>query len=846
MKTKSIIYSLLVSLGLSGTVSSCKDMLSPESEALTYESAKDTLYNYWGILREVQKVAERHVLLGELRGDLVMANRYDGDAYLTDSLRGIYNFTSVEDGDCRHLCMADYYAIINNCNTYLASADLDRKVAGTNKEYESYFLREYAQISAIRAWTYLQLVNNYGEVPFYTKPLTSTDDILNSNFPMVSADNLWQQSEMINPLIELEEKIMPILESTNATLVNPSLGEYKSLIHSSYTMFPIQLVLGDIYLASATKQGAELAAKQYYNWLMHDNRMKTNGNALLSGNHSVPHYGLGTNITYQADYNCFALGNKERGNGAEAITVIPSNENTRFGIVNTAIGEAFGFEYSSRISQQKEKAKDEDSEEETIESATMTIKNSYTQRRQFIASRGFESLCKSYPIPSITTIKDASDTVIYSKANNLAAIPTYAADGRYGAYMKVQGAKNSNNDNVNDSCFIVKQNLSGSKVTASNTYPVIYRKGLVWLRLAEAINRAGYPEWAFAILREGAEFIPHDDDNVIAEFKDSVYFATGVDIDPTGALAPLPNGKNWLLPKNFADGVTITKIGDSDVVVDDQPAYMGGSTVSYIVHKAPINTGMIMTRELYNKYMSATEVIETEDAESVILYPGNLQSYFGLYDQPEFMMVLGSNNASVRASGYIPAQMWAPSRGLRTGYKDSYLNFSQDAFKRNQYEYRNGVHARGTSQSKGREGQPSGYLLSWNDDIYSFDAAIGSKWNEAVNTTGMTSSVSANYPGQMNYYTATANGQSAEYEAFRKVLEEAVELLIIDELALETCFEGNRYPDLLRFSRRLEKMYGTDRWSWITDRVNRRDPGHGSVTITAANGYLRLPASIRK
>jgi hypothetical protein len=34
----------------------------------------------------------------------------------------------------------------------------------------------------------------------------------------------------------------------------------------------------------------------------------------------------------------------------------------------------------------------------------------------------------------------------------------------------------------------------------------IYRKVLVWLRLAEAINRAGYPEFAFAILKDGLNY----------------------------------------------------------------------------------------------------------------------------------------------------------------------------------------------------------------------------------------------------------------------------------------------------------------------------------------------------
>ena len=39
------------------------------------------------------------------------------------------------------------------------------------------FLKEYAAVSAYRAWAYLQLALLYGEVPFYTQPLLSYSEI---------------------------------------------------------------------------------------------------------------------------------------------------------------------------------------------------------------------------------------------------------------------------------------------------------------------------------------------------------------------------------------------------------------------------------------------------------------------------------------------------------------------------------------------------------------------------------------------------------------------------------------------------------------------------------------------
>ena len=160
MKKKSLIYGLIACLGFSAV--SCEDMLSPDSERHSYEVAQDTMYSYWGIVRSMQNIAERYVLLGELRGDLVR-----GTYYLSDSIENILNYdmASATDGSNRYLKAADYYHVINSCNAYLASYDSTR----TTGTLTPYMKKEAAQVSAIRAWTYLQLVQVYGKVPFSTE-----------------------------------------------------------------------------------------------------------------------------------------------------------------------------------------------------------------------------------------------------------------------------------------------------------------------------------------------------------------------------------------------------------------------------------------------------------------------------------------------------------------------------------------------------------------------------------------------------------------------------------------------------------------------------------------------------
>ena len=154
MKIKAIILSLVAGVTLGTSLTSCQDMLSPNSERHSYEVAGDTLYSYWGILRSLQNVAERYVVLGECRGDLV-----DGTAYISDSIKAILDFdmNKAQDGSCRYLQASDYYHVVNSCNAYLAQADT-ALMTGTGQPY---MMKEYAQVEAIRAWVYLQLIQVY-------------------------------------------------------------------------------------------------------------------------------------------------------------------------------------------------------------------------------------------------------------------------------------------------------------------------------------------------------------------------------------------------------------------------------------------------------------------------------------------------------------------------------------------------------------------------------------------------------------------------------------------------------------------------------------------------------------
>ena len=161
---KNLIYTITFILCGAFFFSSCEDMLNVDSNRVEYEfddwTFNDSVYSVLGILKSVQKVGDRHILLNELRGDLLATNNRALDDILDISN---YDF----DVNNKYLDVKDYFSIINNCNVFLARVD-------TTLEYDNrrLMLREYVAVKSIRAWAYLQLAINYNEIPFFTVPVT--------------------------------------------------------------------------------------------------------------------------------------------------------------------------------------------------------------------------------------------------------------------------------------------------------------------------------------------------------------------------------------------------------------------------------------------------------------------------------------------------------------------------------------------------------------------------------------------------------------------------------------------------------------------------------------------------
>lgn len=484
MKNKSILCALLVACGVGFSTTSCEDMLSADSDRTIHTNANDTLYGYWGIMKAVQNIAERYVILGEIRGDLTTPT-----SYTADSISNIANFNPTNDGDCRYLEVKDYYTVINGCNNYLANVDSLKTNSAGNKVME----KEIAQVLAVRAWTYLQLVNNYGEVPYYTEPITSLGFI--DDFDFTKETNRLNRDNLI-------QKLTPdLIPYKNVAL--PNYGNYNNgaeEIASTLTMFPLKLVLGDIYLTGANSVADyEQAAQNYYEYL------KENGAYLPTTLACTGRLGFtGTNFysgsSWMETFSATAspVGKSYTG---EAITVVPSSAGKLYGNVLTGVCNIFGWNTNSSMTTDSE----EGSESEATTSASVSVSVDMTSR-QIGPSQGYFSLC------------DAQQYMEREAETAPIEVQEGIGDARQAAIMNLTGSSLSSTV-----AFIQK---SCPNFSFSYTYPVIYRKALVWLRYAEAINRAGFPSYAFAVLKNGLcrEYLPEMVVNPDTLKTDSVYY----------------------------------------------------------------------------------------------------------------------------------------------------------------------------------------------------------------------------------------------------------------------------------------------------------------------------------
>ena len=492
MKYKSILSLFIFLLGFGVSTTSCEDMLTPDMDRYSENfSGNDTVYFYLGILRNVQDMVEQNELLGDLRSDLVTTTSYS-----SDSIADIINYQKLQDGENGLLNRAAYYKVINQCNFYLAKVDTN---AVKNNIY--YMRKEYAQVVAIRAWTYLQLVHTYGRVPFITKPVD------NANTGWENNPETWATPDNLVDLLKDELEKAKTFEHT---LGAPNYGSFNTgniTIDSKYMRFYNDLVLGDLYLLRG-KDRADFvaAAKNYYYFLKEKAK---SGVCVQNRPASYSVFSFGGKDSYSPIISSWvSLGlEADALNSSENITIIPSAANSSFGKVLSREAQIYGFDIHSTNST----TGGEDNATDATTSGNITVTPNL-RSRQIAPSQAYLSLCEAqnFTKSKFTSASEMPSDVEYYEG---------VGDARMHATAPIFQTTDGKARYIVKNTPVTSVMSDGRAFSASfKYYKSIYRLSQVYLRYAEAINRAGYPRTAFAILRDGINF-----NNMPKLLEDKVY-----------------------------------------------------------------------------------------------------------------------------------------------------------------------------------------------------------------------------------------------------------------------------------------------------------------------------------
>ena len=474
MKRIKYILPLALLAMMGASIISCDDMLDMGNDDVLYADKNhltqgtDTVNSFVGILAQLQKIAVRTNLYGELRGDLVVVN-----SNANADLKAIANF-EVSDSNAYNN-PRDYYAVINNCNYYLANADttlMERRYDATTLSAYDFrvFQAEYCAVRAIRAWVYLQLAQVYGDnIPLVTEPVLSLDD----------ANDILSNSQKKN-FQQICDYFIEDLKPYVSWFAYPYHHEtYGYSMPSRMAVMPIQLVLGDLYLWSASLRGgdkalASEAAKCYYDYI----------------SWLPTELGVDNNSGY-----------KQKTVTSSSRTYWPVNNfiTSNFNVTN--IGNAYWSTTSFGSSNSEVIA--------AIAMDSLAAEDNYNELRVlYNYDRENENVEAS--ISPSQACYDYSDSQVYGQIYNDGSQLTYAfvpqmaldetrvlrhyiGDLRLAANLSLNRLR----DNDWESQTIWKTYMAQDVI--------VYRTGQVYLRMAEALNMAGFPKFALAILTVGLD-----------------------------------------------------------------------------------------------------------------------------------------------------------------------------------------------------------------------------------------------------------------------------------------------------------------------------------------------------
>ncbi|MDO4171715.1 MAG: RagB/SusD family nutrient uptake outer membrane protein [Prevotellaceae bacterium] len=454
---------LLLLLCTCATLASCSDILDTKSDMVefvednTLSTPEDSLYSVMGIIRQMQTIADRTVLLGEVRADLMTPT-----SKATTAIKNMAQHDFSQENEYNKV--SDYYAVINNCNYFLAKVDTTLQRLG-----KRVFEKEYAAVKTYRAWTYLQLAKVYGEVPLVTEPVLSEtqaeQEMRKGRSDMQAICNYFIDD--IKPYVDTEL---------------PQYGGMGNFASSTFFFIPVRVLLGELCLWAGRYQEAAMYLSQYI----------TMKNAPVPTMAMAARWSVNNNLEFSTgSINGTAMTLGIKAGYVENICLIPM-ETTEFSGVKSMLSNVFNS----------------------------TVNNEYYS--QTTPSQAIRSISAAQNYVLENQVSGTEKDTVYAPKTQL---PDTLMRGDTRLYSSFD-MKHYNRDEMDRYSPEVQtiEKLPGSFVC-------IYRVQQVYLLFAEALNRAGYPETAFCILKYGLRdqnIQRYVDSREIAKAGSLIYFDDNV------------------------------------------------------------------------------------------------------------------------------------------------------------------------------------------------------------------------------------------------------------------------------------------------------------------------------
>lgn len=475
MKTKSLIFSAMLLLGAGVATTSCEDMLEAENKLVTENFApQDTVYQFNGIIHAMQGVVDQTILLGELRADLVSVN-----SSASEDLQALA--ANEVDEDNAYNNPAAFYNVINNCNIFLANVD----TALTSKG-EKYFGNEIIAVKCFRAWAYLELAKIYGSVPFVTTP------VLESNAADQIVADQSNRKDMLGICSYFIDDLEPYANTRENDELRPSYGT------ASTACIPLRVMLGDLYLyrgsfkgkdAADAKSDFEKAVVYYHDFLNFNNQEKSTillNDERLVWDSQFKQLSRQSNVTFGG--STFNYGK------------VPMDSISYYGGTYSELNSVFnstpGNNYYASA---------------TPSARLLEISNAQQYTTRITSGSKNDTIVGRPTLDEITT-NERSDNGGQSNAR------LKYGDTRLSNFYKPYSASDLYNSDLATSRQTIMKYASSEKVNtnARLSSVTIMRNLTVYYHLCEALNRAGFPETAFAMLKYGISNTVIEDSTIVS------------------------------------------------------------------------------------------------------------------------------------------------------------------------------------------------------------------------------------------------------------------------------------------------------------------------------------------